>query len=350
MLAQTHRLPIIMAVLVIGSAALLIVQSQLHLNEKAALQTQLEELRAVRRTQQEEQARMARLLSEAEARLAQQSEQQGDLSLVVDELRDRLQALNGEYRALLQTFEANQQRLTNANERLQTLMDAESQREQQAAQLAVLSTQINELEVENAGLRSTLSDYRSLAQNAHTNLLTERSQRQQLETALQQEQAALEQLQSRLENLDSEQENLIEQLSDGSTVIKLPERILFEAGSATLNDQAQAVLSEIATAIASFPEYTIAVQGHSDSVPVVANVRQFPSNWELSSARASAAVRVLADQGIDPARLKATGFADTRPLVEETDDVSRRENRRIEVVLEPPLNIMEFDEDSARAN
>lgn len=340
---QAIRLPIILAVLVIGAAALLIIQSHLHQTDQVALQSELEDLTNQKEALQQETERLSLLVAERENRLAQQGHQQNDMTEVVSELRDRLQDLNDEYRALLQTFEANQQRLNNANERLQELMNADRERDQHATQLAILTAQVNELEVENTGLRSTLTDYRNLAQNAHITLQTERTQRQQLELALQQEQQALTHLQSQLEGLGSEQDSLIEQLADGSTVIKLPERILFEPGSATLNSQAQSVLAEIATAIESFPQYTIAVQGHSDSIPVVASARLFPSNWELSSARASAAVRILVDQGIEPTRLKATGFADTRPLVEEVDDASRRENRRIEVVLEPPLEVRELD-------
>lgn len=340
---QAIRLPIILAVLVIGAAALLIIQSQMHQTEQLAMETELEDVINQRESLQRENDRLTRLVAETENRIAEQSHQQSDMTNIVSELRERLQELNDEYRALLQTFEANQQRLNNANQRLQELMNADRERDQQATQLAVLTAQINELEVENTGLRSTLTDYRNLAQNAHLTLQTERSQRQQLELALQSEQEALTYLQSQLDNLGNEQESLIEQMADGSTVIKLPERILFEPGSATLNTQAQAVLEEIARAIESFPQYTIAVQGHSDSIPVVASARLFPSNWELSSARASAAVRVLIDQGIDPTRLKATGFADTRPLVDEVDAASRRENRRIEVVLEPPRTIMELD-------
>lgn len=341
---QAIRLPIILAVLVIGAAALVIIQSHVHQTEQETMQSALADLNNQNDALRQERERLQRLVAEAESRLNQQSDQQNNMSDIVAELRDRLQELNSEYRALLQTFEANQQRLNSANERLQELMNADAERDQQATQLAILTAQLSELEVENAGLRSTLTDYRNLAQNAHTTLQTERTQRQQLELALQQEQRALTHLQRELENLGSEQESLIEQQADGSTVIKLPERILFEAGSATLNSQAQSVLSEIARAIESFPQYTIAVQGHSDSIPVVASARLFPSNWELSSARASAAVRVLIDQGIDPQRLKATGFADTRPLVEEVDDASRRENRRIEVVLEPPMDVQVLEE------
>ena len=122
----------------------------------------------------------------------------------------------------------------------------------------------------------------------------------------------------------------------GTTIVKLPNQLVFTSGSTRIDADGLAALEALVRALESFPDHTISVEGHSDSVPIRDEFRfKFPSNWELSAARASAAVKVLTDLGIEPERLQAVGLADTRPLVEEVDAESRRRNRRIEVLLYP---------------
>ncbi len=157
-----------------------------------------------------------------------------------------------------------------------------------------------------------------------------------LEGRLSMETAAMDQLQRQLQSLSNERESLVSRLEDGTTVIKLPENILFASGSARISDAGQETLRFLADALESFTEHLISVQGHSDGQLISPSLQtRYPSNWELSSARASAAVQVLIAAGINPDRLQAVGYADSRPLVEETDADSRRANRRIEVLLYP---------------
>ena len=95
-------------------------------------------------------------------------------------------------------------------------------------------------------------------------------------------------------------------------------------------------LTLLADALKSFPDHLISIQGHSDSRSIAPALQSlYPTNWELSASRAASAVRVLREAGIDPSRMQAVGFADARPLVKEIDTVSRRKNRRIEVLLYP---------------
>ena len=76
----------------------------------------------------------------------------------------------------------------------------------------------------------------------------------------------------------------------------------------------------------------MAVAGHTDNLPI--NTARFPSNWELSAARAGSVIRYLIESGVDPARLRAEGYADTRPLTANDSDKSRAQNRRVELTLE----------------
>ena len=143
-------------------------------------------------------------------------------------------------------------------------------------------------------------------------------------------------LQSQLAQLNQEKEQLVTQLEDGTTAIKLPESILFASGSAELNAEGRQALGLLAEALQSFPNYLISIQGHTDSRGIApSTLQQYPSNWELSSARAAIAVRELIGQKIPAGQLQAVGFAATRPLVAETSRATRQQNRRIEVILLP---------------
>lgn len=110
--------------------------------------------------------------------------------------------------------------------------------------------------------------------------------------------------------------------------IVMRERILFPSGSATLEAGGARVLASLQPMLARMPG-TIAVEGHSDSVAI--STFRYPSNWELSGARAAAVVRQLIDLGMPPERLRATGYADSRPV--STDPAQRSLNRRVEIVV-----------------
>jgi chemotaxis protein MotB len=149
----------------------------------------------------------------------------------------------------------------------------------------------------------------------------------ELKGRLQREHSAMDNLQTRLQALSEERQTLVSQLKDGTTVIKLPENIVFNSGSARIGEAGRQTLQLLANALESFPDHTISVQGHTDSRPISPSLQsRYPTNWELSASRATSAVRVLREQGIAADRMQAVGYADTRPLVSETDAASRRIN------------------------
>jgi chemotaxis protein MotB len=114
--------------------------------------------------------------------------------------------------------------------------------------------------------------------------------------------------------------------------------VLFERAQAALSEEGEQQLAdfarrlrEITERIPSDIDWVLQVEGHTDAVPI--NTPQFRSNWELSTARAIAVVRVLEANGIPPNRLVAAGHAEHKPLVAGTDAASRAKNRRIELKL-----------------
>ena len=107
--------------------------------------------------------------------------------------------------------------------------------------------------------------------------------------------------------------------------------LLFDFGKAEINPGGLAFLDKMADLIQKVP-YPVRVEGHSDNVPI--HTARFPSNWELSIARAVNVVKYFAESGkINPQRLSAVGYGETRPLVPNDSPANRTKNRRVEIVL-----------------
>ena len=96
----------------------------------------------------------------------------------------------------------------------------------------------------------------------------------------------------------------------GRMVVELSENILFDSGKADLKKEGQTALHEVASVLASIPDRDFQIAGHTDNVPIKS--AKFPSNWELSTARAVTVARFLATQGVPPTRLSAAGYAETQ--------------------------------------
>ena len=114
--------------------------------------------------------------------------------------------------------------------------------------------------------------------------------------------------------------------------------VLFPSGSATLTPEGLAAMDQLASAIIELERqipkeinWALQVDGHTDIRPIASPT--FPSNWELSTARAISVVRYLVSRGVDPTRLVAAGYGEFRPLNSATDEASLQQNRRIELKL-----------------
>jgi chemotaxis protein MotB len=111
---------------------------------------------------------------------------------------------------------------------------------------------------------------------------------------------------------------------------------LYQSGSADIKAQAIPTLKEVTRVIreTSHKTHMVEVEGHTDDLPI--NTEQFPSNWELSSVRATNVVKYLLAQGIEKQRLKAAGYADSRPkdgIQDQTIEQQRQANRRVVVFV-----------------
>ena len=117
----------------------------------------------------------------------------------------------------------------------------------------------------------------------------------------------------------------------GLVVRVLTDNLLFDSGSATLQPGADQLLDEVAQLLNLDPTHPITVEGHTDNQPIA--TAQFPSNWELSTARATNVVRFLISRGVNRYRLGAVGYADLHPIASNATAAGRAQNRRVEIVL-----------------
>ena len=120
----------------------------------------------------------------------------------------------------------------------------------------------------------------------------------------------------------------------GKLTVKMKDKILFASGSATLGADGRMALRKVAEALRGVQGRVIRIEGHTDDVPTGGGA--FPTNWELSTARALAVVRYLQENGVDPSRLAGAGYGQYQPIAPNDTPEGRSQNRRIEIVLAAP--------------
>lgn len=118
--------------------------------------------------------------------------------------------------------------------------------------------------------------------------------------------------------------------------IELNSSLLFPSGDALPNDQAFLLIDKVAGILAPF-DNPIHVEGFTDNLPI--STSQFPTNWELSAARAGSVVRMLAAQGVDPSRMAAVGYGEFQPVADNATAEGRARNRRVVLVVSRNLDV-----------
>ncbi len=148
------------------------------------------------------------------------------------------------------------------------------------------------------------------------------------------ERAQMEKLRQELEQYIQEsglQANVSVTTEERGIVLSFQDNVLFELGSDRLTDQAKQILDKVAPILASTPNY-IRIEGHTDNLPI--NTARFPSNWELSAARATNVVRELINNhGFTPQKLSATAYGEYRPRAPNNNDANRQLNRRVDLII-----------------
>ncbi|HEX2199696.1 MAG TPA: OmpA family protein [Burkholderiales bacterium] len=233
-----------------------------------------------------------------------------------------------------ETFEKAQ------GEKAQEISALQSERAALERQLQELERQKTSLEQQKTALeqhKTSLESDRAALERQQAQL---RAQNEALEQQKQQLLSASKQSQSQYDKLvgDLNQEVQKGQLQvrryKDMLTVDVAEQLFFDSGRATLKETGKEVLQKVADAVKSYDDKAIRVVGHTDNVPITKGLQKvFPSNWELSVARATTVVRFLQDAGIEPERLLATGRAEYAPVAPNDTPEGRQKNRRIEITL-----------------
>lgn len=209
---------------------------------------------------------------------------------------------------------------------------------------------VRPMEMELADARQLVRETRKANANLDeevNELVEARAELQATRAALAEEleakQAELEQLQVTRDELEGKLKTQIDEgnvairEAQGQLVVDLRDRILFDSGQAELNEEGREVLTQMGDTLQKLKDKVIQVGGHTDAMKISPKLQtQFPTNWELSSARALTVVRFLNETiEIPGERLAAVGFSQYWPIASNASRTGRRRNRRIELVLMP---------------
>lgn len=124
-------------------------------------------------------------------------------------------------------------------------------------------------------------------------------------------------------------------IRDGRMVLDLPNDVLFDTGRVDIKPAGAKDLDAVADILKSLPDRQFQIAGHTDDVPIKNSM--YGSNWELSTARALQVIHYLEDRGVKSAQLSASGYADVDPIASNTTEEGRKQNRRLEITLQPNI-------------
>ena len=185
-----------------------------------------------------------------------------------------------------------------------------------------LQAQISQLNRENTHLKDTIEALETDVQQKEKEVSELDKTRMEIEASLKDQIA---------------QKNIKLEEIEGKLKVTFVDKILFDSGSVTIKPEGQEVILKLADSFRDSADKNITVEGHTDNVQIGSVLLdRFPTNWELSAARATAVVRFLEEKGnIAPERLTASGFSYHRGVATNDTPEGRKQNRRIEIILVP---------------
>jgi len=227
-----------------------------------------------------------------------------------EQLKGEVKRLTGELAALGSERDALAGAKKGLEESLQSTSDAKNQK------IGELSQRVGQLEAENARLKEDVAQLQKLK-----------------EIEVQKTSKTYENLLDSMKSEISKGEVTISELK-GKLTVNLVESVLFDSGKAEVKPNGLVVLQKVIDILKNIKDKVIRIEGHTDNVPIVgALARKYPTNWELSAARAINVARYLQQQGIDPSLLAAVAYGEYKPVAPNDTDEGRAKNRRIEIVL-----------------
>ncbi|MBU0480739.1 MAG: OmpA family protein [Proteobacteria bacterium] len=249
---------------------------------------------------------------------------QGEYNALVKERDDLVEAKNllesaltGENKGLSEALAAEKDRTANLN------MDLEELRSAMASQKDVYDTRIADLELTIEDLKGKLA---KLGENYE-------GLKKSKEEAVQKMSATYgELIESMKGEIDKGQVTISE--LKGKLTVNMVDAVLFDSGKAEVKEEGLAVLQKVIDILMNVTDKAIRIEGHTDNVQIIGLLAQtYPTNWELSAARAINVARFLQKQGLDPASLSAVAYGEFKPVADNETPEGRAQNRRIEIIL-----------------
>lgn len=211
--------------------------------------------------------------------------------------------------------------------------------------------ELKQLRMENADLKCSLDQINKEKQACREALQQKQDQLTRREVDLRTKDIELEKKQAMLEEqsraFTRTQEDMKTELEskqveirnlEGKLSFTIVDSILFESGRAEIKPEGMEALKKVADMLKDIQNKEIIVAGYTDSTRIMGNLAKiYPSNWELSAARAISVVKVLLAGGVDPELISTSGFGEYRPVAENNTPEGRAKNRRMEIMLVPKL-------------
>lgn len=264
-----------------------------------------------------------------------------------ERLSGELAALQQRHRSLEEENRALQARIAELAE---DLANTRSERDHLGENLRFVTGERDRLAADNRELGRTLSAKTDSLSRTIVELRGKVADLERENGMLRQEIAALQKAQEeKVEKVSKTYEGLMSKMQEeirqgqltiselkGKLTLNLVDAILFDTGKAEVKPEGIALLQKIVSILRDEREKAIRIEGHTDNVPIAGMLaKSYPTNWELSAARAINVTRYLQDQGIDPALLSAAAYGEQKPVADNSTPEGKAKNRRIEIVLVP---------------
>jgi chemotaxis protein MotB len=228
-----------------------------------------------------------------------------------DSLAKELAALQGKHGELSAENSALKARVESLTGELKAKSDSTSQT------IAELRQQVAALEIENARLKTDIAALQKSREESQKASKTYEDLLQKMKGEIDRGQMTISELKGKL-------------------TVNMVDAILFDSGKAEVKPEGQAILQKIVSIVKDVKDRAIRVEGHTDNVPIIGMLaKKYPTNWELSAARAINVARTLQEQGIDPAQLSTAAYGEYKPVAGNDTPEGKAKNRRIEIVLVP---------------
>ena len=234
-----------------------------------------------------------------------------DLAQENNALKEQIRKLNGD----LTVMTGEKDRIAGQRDELDKLLKSKSDDLLKA--VSESRKKVADLEAENTKLKENVAQLQTKSQEVEKASNTYKELLQEMKGEIAQGQITITELKGKL-------------------TMDVVDKILFASGEATVKKEGLAVLKRVVEILKNMQDKNIRVEGHTDNVRITSKLaRIYPSNWELSAARAINVTKYLQQQGIDPAILSATAFGEYQPLADNSTAEGKAKNRRIAIILLP---------------